>query len=119
MTKKKRNEAIIRVKHMEEVFDQLQAGVNADPPIIDETFLKTLMEYYTYGQWLKDYELDERGYLPADLKRGVLSEDGVYNLLDDIRQYQTPHHVVTDDNSELKPKSAIPGNKPWDSSSNQ
>ena len=84
MTKKKRKEAIDRIKRMEEVFDLLQAGVNADPPIIDETFLKTLMEYYTNGQWLKDYELDEKGYLPPDVKRGVLSEDGVYKFLEDI-----------------------------------
>jgi len=33
------------------------------------------------GQWLADYELDEAGGLPPDLKRGVLSEDGLYNLL--------------------------------------
>ena len=30
----------------------------------------------------KDFELDEEGKLPADLKRGVLSEDGIYNLLE-------------------------------------
>ena len=43
--------------------------------------LQTLMEYYDNGQWLLDYECDERGEVPKDLKRGVLSEDGVYNLL--------------------------------------
>ncbi len=84
MTKKKRKEAIDRIQRMEEVFDTLQAGANSDPPIIDEALLKILLDYYTSGQWLKDYELDEKGYLPPDVKRGVLSEDGVYNFLENI-----------------------------------
>ena len=84
MTKKKLREAIDRIQRMEEVFDTLQAGANSDPPIIDEALLKILLDYYTSGQWLKDYELDEKGYLPPDVKRGVLSEDGVYNFLEDI-----------------------------------
>ena len=32
---------------------------------------------------MRDYEADEAGKLPADLKRGVLSEDAVYDLLSD------------------------------------
>ena len=84
MTKKKLKEAIARVKRMEEIFDTLQAGANSDPPIIDESLLKILLDYYTSGQWQKDYELDEKGYFPPDVKRGVLSEDGVYNFLEDI-----------------------------------
>ena len=30
-----------------------------------------------------DFEADEAGKLPPDLKRGVLSEDGVYDILSD------------------------------------
>lgn len=41
-----------------------------------------LEEYYTAGDWRKDYEADEVGLLPTDLKRGVLSQDGVYNLVE-------------------------------------
>ena len=29
---------------------------------------------------MEDYEADEAGELPEDLKRGILSEDGLYNL---------------------------------------
>ena len=32
----------------------------------------------------KDFCDDEKGLLPADFKRGVLSEDGVWNLLEEI-----------------------------------
>ena len=34
------------------------------------------------GEWLKDFEADERGKLPKNMPRGVLSEDGLYNLLE-------------------------------------
>ena len=39
-----------------------------------------LKEYYTAGDWRKNDEADEAELLPPDLKRGVLSQDGVYNL---------------------------------------
>lgn len=91
MTKKKLQEAIDRIQRMEEIFDTLRAGASSDPPVMEEDLLKILLDYYTNGQWLKDYELDEKGYLPPDVKRGVLSEDGVYNFLEDIHpQYPDP-----------------------------
>lgn len=61
---------------MEAVFDALR-----DDPS-REDLLRELKEYYEGGQWLRDYEMDEAGLLPPDLKRGVLSQDGVYDLLE-------------------------------------
>ena len=43
--------------------------------------MRHLELYYTGGQWQRDYDDDEAGKLPGDLKRGVLSEDAVYDLL--------------------------------------
>ena len=40
-----------------------------------------LSSYYESDLWMEDYEADEAGVLPANVKRGVLSEDGLYNLL--------------------------------------
>lgn len=40
-----------------------------------------LEEYYASGRWLEDYEADEAGLIPANVKRGVLSQDGLYDLL--------------------------------------
>ena len=34
------------------------------------------------GQWQKDFEADEAGLLPPDLKRGILAEDALFDLLD-------------------------------------
>lgn len=55
-----------------------------------EHYYEALKEYYESGLWLSDYEADERGELPADLKRGVLSQDGLYNLLNDIETKDAP-----------------------------
>ena len=36
---------------------------------------------YENGCWRQDYEADEAGALPENLKRGVLSQDALYDLL--------------------------------------
>ena len=43
--------------------------------------IKELSDYYFSRQWLADYDADNRGEIPSDLKRGVLSEDAAYNLI--------------------------------------
>ena len=37
------------------------------------------------GEWQSDFEADERGEIPKDYPRGVLSEDGLYNALDRLQ----------------------------------
>ena len=46
--------------------------------------IRELTAYYEGGLWMQDYCRDERGEFPADLKRGVLSEDAVYDLLEEL-----------------------------------
>ena len=46
--------------------------------------IETLREYLGSGKWQKDFEADEQGKLPESLKRGVLSEDGLWNLLEEV-----------------------------------
>lgn len=67
---------IARIQRMEFCFDALREAEKPDPALLGE-----LLAYYDGGQWLRDHELDEQGLLPPELKRGVLSEDGVFNLL--------------------------------------
>jgi len=74
---------------MELVFDELLAAVEKDPASVKSDahlskLFSELMKYYEGEQWREDYEADERGKIPSDLKRGVLSQDGVYNMLCDI-----------------------------------
>ena len=68
---------IRRVAHMETVFDRLREA--PDPALLEE-----LRQYYEGGQWLQDYQADERGELPEGLKRGVLSQDGIWDLLTEL-----------------------------------
>lgn len=67
-------DSVARIEKMEQYF---VAARNTG----DEDALKHLSDYMDSGLWLKDYELDEKGLLPKELKRGVLSQDGLYNLL--------------------------------------
>ena len=46
-----------------------------------------LAAYYASDEWKQDFAADEAGLLPDDLKRGVLSEDGLYNLLEENREF--------------------------------
>ncbi|MBQ1905456.1 MAG: DUF4298 domain-containing protein [Bacteroidales bacterium] len=84
----KTKRAISRITEMEEKFDSLQQSVRALEDAITQSQdfrdnYKALKKYMDSGKWLKDYEADEKGELPPDLKRGVLSQDGLYDLLQD------------------------------------
>ena len=46
--------------------------------------LNRLISYYENGKWLKDYQLDEQNKLPKNLKRGILSQDGIYDFLCEV-----------------------------------
>ena len=73
-----RLDRIERVEKYERLFDE--ASATHDPEKL------TLLDaYYTSGQWREDYEADERGELPPDLKRGILSQDALYDLLEEIK----------------------------------
>ena len=48
-----------------------------------EGHYEILKEYMDSGQWKADFEADEAGAIPVGVKRGVLSEDGLYDLLED------------------------------------
>lgn len=50
----------------------LSASIRAD--------IEMLEDYYA-SDWIDDFHADEEGLLPVGLKRGVLSEDALYDLL--------------------------------------
>lgn len=77
------------IAQMEFYYDVLCLALRNNPDLLKEdppvkAMLDQLTDYYQNGQWLQDYTLDEQGMLPPELKRGVLSQDGVFNLLDRI-----------------------------------
>ncbi|MGX8708523.1 MAG: DUF4298 domain-containing protein [Bacteroidales bacterium] len=78
-----------RIAAMEAAFDRTEAAVRALMQALDEyetvkVDIDRLTDYLESGAWREDFEMDEAGFVPTDLKRGVLSEDALYNLLGDI-----------------------------------
>ena len=82
---------IERITHMESLLDKSTEIINRlEQALKDFADLQPniaeLEAYYTSPQWRKDFEADEAGKLPKDLKRGVLSEDGIWNVLEDYKR---------------------------------
>ena len=69
---------IHRIQQMEEIYDRIRKDI------------ATLREYEESGQWLQDYEADERGEIPRDLKRGVLSQDGLGEVFEEAKSLPSP-----------------------------
>ena len=63
---------------------ELSAALDRYAAVADD--LDALSDYYASDNWKKDFADDEAGRLTANLKRGVLSEDGLWNLLEDNRE---------------------------------
>ena len=84
---------IERITHMEGLLDKsTEVIARLEQTLEDFAALQPdiaeLEAYYTSPQWRKDFEADEAGKLPKDLKRGVLSEDGIWNVLEVYRRLQ-------------------------------
>ena len=84
-------EQIKRITEMEGCLDasekairQLSEALSAFEEVQDR--YRRLSDYYDSEQWMQDYADDEAGKLPKDLKRGVLSEDAVYDLITENRE---------------------------------
>ena len=74
---------------MESYLDTAENALETDPrSILQDAELRKMINelggYMSNGLWRHDFECDERGELPSDLKRGVLSEDALYNLICEI-----------------------------------
>jgi len=82
---------LARIRKMERCLNRASAAVKRLEAALDkwddaQEAIAALNEYYGSDLWKQDLADDEAGRLPADLKRGVLSEDGIWNLLTDYRE---------------------------------
>ncbi|MBP5469595.1 MAG: DUF4298 domain-containing protein [Candidatus Riflebacteria bacterium] len=82
------NSQVERIKRMERILVEGKIVVENLNKALEEyrhfrSDIKELQNYYENGNWMEDFKDDEAGKLPKDLKRGVLSEDGIYNFLSD------------------------------------
>lgn len=89
----KKKEQTERIREMEQCFERAAQAVARLSAALDgyaeaKEALRRLSEYYGSKAWKQDFADDEKGLLPQSLKRGVLSEDGIWNLLSDWRDVQ-------------------------------
>lgn len=80
---------IERITDMEQRYDRIDEALRALEKAVDaitslEDDITKLDNYYSGDEWEADFESDEQGLLPQDLKRGILSEDAIWNLLERI-----------------------------------
>ncbi len=85
----KTEKQVQRIQQMEEILDYVQAVERSLDTALERfeklpSLVKKLDAYYSQ-HWREDYEADEAGLLPPDLKRGLLSEDAVWDALSDYR----------------------------------
>ena len=81
---------IERIERMERNLERATNALRVLNDALDEyeavqEALHELNSYYGSDTWKQDFSDDEQGRLPKDLKRGVLSEDAVWNVLEDYR----------------------------------
>ena len=79
-------EQIERIQHFEMLLDRVAPVLGNLEEALDafddiQADVQELSAYYEGESWREDFEADEAGRLPRDLKRGVLSEDGIYDVL--------------------------------------
>lgn len=81
---------IERIEHMEQNMERATDALRVLNDALDEyeaaqDALYELDTYYGSDTWKQDFSDDEQGRLPNTLKRGVLSEDAIWNILEDYR----------------------------------
>lgn len=79
-----------RIERMEQNLERVTNALRVLNDALDEyeaayDALHELDTYYGSDTWKQDFSDDEQGKFPNTLKRGVLSEDTIWNVLEDYR----------------------------------
>ena len=88
---------IERIQHMEKLLNFIiearkEQYANQEKSERIQEAIRILSEYYGSDEWKQDFADDEAELLPKDLKRGVLSEDGIWNVLSSEGHKQETDH---------------------------
>lgn len=84
-------EQIQRIRKMERHLNRASAAIKKLSDALNkyekaQKDIAELNQYYGSDEWKQDFSDDEAGRLPQDLKRGVLSEDGIWNVLEENQE---------------------------------
>ena len=93
-------EPIERITYMEQILDEATEAISSlsealEKYVVIQDKLQELAIYYSSEQWRQDFDDDSSGKIPSNLKRGVLSEDAVYNLLADLTRLEEQMKELT------------------------
>lgn len=91
MVHKDKKEQIRRIAGMERRLTRASAALKRLSSALDkyeevQEDFAALNDYYGSDLWKQDFLDDEAGRLHQGLKRGVLSEDGIWNLLEALSE---------------------------------
>ena len=91
----------MRIREMERRLEEATAAVRQMEVAVEryetaQEAVRMLATYLDSEEWRQDFADDEKGLLPHDLKRGVLSEDGIWNLLEDNRDVAMRMQTLAD-----------------------
>ena len=84
-------ENVNRIKDMEKRMRRARKVLKSMEYALDEwdlvnSDIKVLNKYLGSDEWKADLKADEEGLLPTKLRRGVLSEDGIWDVVDTSRE---------------------------------
>jgi hypothetical protein len=83
-----------RLKRAEEAIKEAEKGIGLLLDAWEDICI--LNEYMDSGEWLADFEADERGEISKTIPRGVLSEDALYNTLDRLQDILSQMSIIVD-----------------------
>ena len=100
------DERVERIKAMESKYDNVKPKIEDFKQKLEEMKqlyddMKALSDYYS-SQWKSDYEADEQGKIPKDLKRGILGQDTLYDLFTDYNELGEDMKNLSDKIKALK-----------------
>lgn len=77
-----------RIQTMEQHLDKALSAIHTLEQALEQyadaqESINTLTAYLESDEWRRDFRASESGRLPVDLKCGVLSEDGIWNVLEE------------------------------------
>ena len=87
------------MRRVQQAADGLDAALQAFASVLQD--VAALRSYYGSADWKRDFSDDEAGLFDAHLPRGVLSEDGVYDLLDTIKKLRDRMRSLSGEEPEM------------------
>ena len=85
------SENIARIEKYEKAADEAERLMKEYPEVRADRLhdlIREIEAYYTGEDWKQDFADDEAGLLPDSLRRGVLSEDRLYSLLEEYQSME-------------------------------